>query len=131
MNESKFIIQNRLGREKRDLSIYHHLKKSAYMLSHSNSATIPLGTQNDGDYLHLSMVSGPGSQERDCWFDIPSWCSVEFSRLCNGGFAHRGERVIMKIPPGPPVWQVKITRPHDIPGDPDEIQIIISDIEPL
>jgi hypothetical protein len=40
-------VRNKLVTEKRDLNIYHHSKRSAYMISHCNSITIPLGTIED------------------------------------------------------------------------------------
>ena len=54
-------VRNKLITEKRDLNIYHHFDRSAYMISHGRSITIRLGTVQDGDYLHLSIVTGPGS----------------------------------------------------------------------
>ena len=104
------IVQNKLITEKRDLNVYHHSTRSAYMISHGNSITIPLGTVEDRDYLHLSIVSGPGSLEKDCWIDIPTWCDFTVSGLGNGDLTNSGDRTLLKIPPGPPVWQLKITR---------------------
>ena len=106
-------VRNKLIAEKRDLNVYHHGNRSAYIISHGNSITIPLGTVNDGDYLHLSIVSGPGSLEKDCRINIPSWCDFSVSSLGNGDLTHSGDRTLLKIPPGPPVWQLKITRPID------------------
>ena len=107
--EISITIRNKLVTEKRDLNVYHHSKKSAYIISHGNSITIPLGTIEDGDYLHLSIVSGPGRLENDCWLDIPSWCDFTVSSLGNGDLIHSGDRTLLRIPPGPPVWQLKIT----------------------
>jgi hypothetical protein len=103
------IVQNKLITEKRDLNVYHNANRSAYMISHGNSINIPLGTVEDGDYLYLSIVSGPGSMEKDCWINMPSWCDFTVSGLGNGDFIHSGDRMLLKIPPGPPVWQLKIT----------------------
>ena len=107
-------VRNKLITEKRDLNVYHHSNRSAYMISHGNSITIPLGTVEDGDYLHLSIVSGPGSLEKDCWIDMPSWCDFTVSGLGNGDLTHSGDRMLLTIPPGPPVWQLKITRPSGL-----------------
>ncbi|UCH94230.1 MAG: hypothetical protein JSV88_28715 [Candidatus Aminicenantes bacterium] len=112
MSESiEITVRNQLVTEKRDLNVYHHSNRSAYMISYSNSITIPLGTSEDGDYLHLSIVSGPGNMEKDCWLDTPSWCDFTISSIGNGDLTHSGDRMLLKIPPGPPVWQFKITRP--------------------
>ncbi|NIN22136.1 MAG: hypothetical protein GTO45_28610, partial [Candidatus Aminicenantes bacterium] len=40
-------VRNNLATEKRDLNVYHHATRSAYMISHNNSITIPLGTIED------------------------------------------------------------------------------------
>ena len=105
------IVRNQLMAEKRDLNVYHHATRSAYMISHGNSITISLGASEDGDYLHLSIASGPGSMEKDCWINLPSWCDFTVFGLGNGDFTHSGDRTLLRIPPGPPVWQLKITRP--------------------
>jgi hypothetical protein len=104
-------VRNMLIAEKRDINVYNHSTRSAYMISYSNSITIPLGTVEEGDYLHLSVVSGPGSMAKDCWINLPSWCDFTVSGLGNGDLSHSGNRILLKIPPGPPVWQLKITRP--------------------
>lgn len=122
-------VRNKLITEKRDLNAYHHSTRSAYMISHGNCITIPLGTVEDGDYLHLSIVSGPGSMEKDCWIDIPSWCDFTVSGLGNGDLAHSGNRTLLKIPPGPPVWQLKIMPPSGHMNTPLEDYIIIGDYD--
>ncbi len=122
-------VCNKLDTEKRDLNVYHHAKRSAYMISHGNSITIPLGTFEDDDYLHLSIVSGPGSMEKDCRINIPSWCDFTISGLGNGGITHSGNRTSLRIPPGPPVWQLKITRSSGTVKTPIEDYVIIGDSE--
>ena len=122
-------VLNKIITEKRDLNVYHHSKRSAYIISHGNSITIPLGTIEDGDYLHLSIVSGPGRLENDCWLDIPSWCDLTVSSLGNGDLIHSGDRTLLRIPPGPPVWQLKITRSSGYVHPPIEDYITIGNGE--
>ncbi len=124
-------VRNRLVTEKRDLSIYHHAKRGAYLISHGNSITIPLGTSGEGDFLHLSMVSGPVSMEKECLLNIPSWCHFTVSGLGNGdiSFLGNGTGTILRIPPGPPVWQLKITRPSGHVKELMEDYVIIGDEE--
>ena len=123
-------VQNKLVTEKRDLNVYHNANRSAYMISHGNSITIPLGTVDDGDYLYLSIVSGPGSMEKDYWINLPSWCDFTISGLGNGDLTHSGNRILLKILPGPPVWQLKIMPPSGDMNTPIEDYIIIGDNEP-
>jgi hypothetical protein len=111
-------VRNKLITEKRDLNVYHHSTRSAYMISHGNAITIPLGTVEDGDYLHITIVSGPGSMEKDYWINLPSWCDFTVSGLGNGDLTHSGNRTLLKIPPGPPVWQLKITRSSNSDNSP-------------
>ena len=126
---SEMTVRNKLITEKRDLNVYHNANRSAYMISHGNSITIPLGTVEDGDYLYLSIVSGPGSMEKDCWIDIPSWCDFTISGMGNGDLTHLGDRTLLKIPPGPPVWQLKIMPPCGHMNTPIADYIIIGDNE--
>jgi hypothetical protein len=124
-------VQNKLITEKRDLNIYHHADRSAYMISHGNSITISLGTVEDGDYLHFSIVSGPGSMGKDYLINLPSWCDFTVSGLGNGDLTHSGARILLKIPQGPPVWQLKITRPGGLPNVQTPVHITIGDNEPV
>lgn len=123
------IVRNNLVTEKRDMNVYHHATRSAYMISHNNSITVPLGTIEDGDYLHLSIVSGPGSLEKECWINLPSWCNFTISGLGNGDITHRDERTLLRLPPGPPVWQLKITRSSGHVHTPIEDYVSIGDSE--
>jgi hypothetical protein len=127
--EITITIKNKLIEEKRDLNVYHHADKGAYMISHNNSINVPLGTDEDGDYLHLSIVSGPGSLEKDCWINMPSWCDFSVSGLGNGDLVHSGSRTMLRIPPGPPVWQLKITRSSGQASSPTDDYVTIGDKE--
>ncbi len=126
-NEINIKIQNKLVAERRDLNAYHHSKKSAYFISHCNTVTIPLGTVEDGDYLHISIVSGPGKLEKECRVNLPSWCDFSFSSVGNGDISHSGDRTLVKIPPGPPSWQLTITRPSGQRNNQIDDYVIIGD----
>ncbi len=56
------------------------------------------------------MVGSDRKIGNDCWLDIPSWCDFTVSSLGNGDLIHSGDRTLLRIPPGLPVWQLKITR---------------------
>jgi hypothetical protein len=122
-------VRNKLVAEKRDLTVYHHSNRSAYMISHNSSITIPLGTVEDGDYLHLSVVSGPGSLEQDCWINIPSWFDFTISSIGNGDITNLGNRTLLRIPPGALVWQLKITRSSGSDNLPINNYVTIGDQE--
>jgi hypothetical protein len=120
-------IQNNLSAEKRDLNVYHHATRSAYIISHGNTVSIPLRATGNSDYLHISVVSGPGRLEKECFVNIPSWCDFTVSSLGLGDISHSGDRILVKIPPGHPVWHLKITRPPNGTHIPAEDFISIGD----
>jgi hypothetical protein len=108
--EINVTIENKLVMEKRDMNVYHHSTRSAHMISHNNSITLPLRTSVEDDYLHISVVSGPGHLENKSLVNLPSWADFELSSQGNIIVAHSGDRTLLKIPPGPSTWQLKMTR---------------------
>jgi hypothetical protein len=111
-------VKNNLIIEKRDLNVYHHVSRSAHIISPGSSIILPLGIAAEHDYLHISAVKGPGLLEKTCLADLPSWLDVEFNsceKVTSISLAHRhdreGDRIVLKIPPGPPAWELKLTRP--------------------
>lgn len=103
-------IENKLVMERRDMNVYHHSSKSAHMISHNSSITLPLRPAFEDDYVHISVVSGPGRLENKTVLNLPSWVDFEFSSMGNVTIIHSGDRTVLKIPPGPPIWQLKMTR---------------------
>jgi hypothetical protein len=108
--EINITIENKLVMEKRDMNVYHHSTRSAHLISHNNSITLPLRTSVEDDYLHISVVSGPGHLENKSLVNLPSWADFELSSQGNIIVAHSGDRTLLKIPPGPSTWQLKMTR---------------------
>jgi len=115
-------VENKLTIEKRDINVYHHSRSRAYIISHGSSAVIPLKDLSKNDYLHLSIVRGPGDLRKECCLTLPQWVDFEFSTNgqgshCNITLTHTNGiegsdgTIILNIPPGPPVWGLKITRP--------------------
>ncbi len=130
MEAIEITVINKLTTEKRDLNVYHHSNRSAYMISHNSSITLPLKTSAEGDYLHISIVSGPGNLEKDCLIDMPSWADFKFFSQGNLTVTHAGDRTLIEIPPGPPVWQLKITRPSGLLATLPSDQVTIGDCVP-
>ncbi len=113
---TKLTIENKLVTEKRDMNVYHHFTRSAHMIGFDSSITLPFRPVIEKDYLHISIVSGPGRLEEKCVVNLPSWMDFE---LLSGGdvtVAHSGNRICVKIPPGLPLWQLKLTRSLSSPG---------------
>ncbi|NIM18038.1 MAG: hypothetical protein GTO45_39175 [Candidatus Aminicenantes bacterium] len=104
-------VENKLGKDKRDINVYHHSTRGAHLISHNCSITLPLGTAKKGDYLHISVVRGPGDLKTDCLINVPSWTDFEFASEGKVTLAHSSDRILLKIPPGPPKWELKMTRP--------------------
>ncbi len=115
-------IENRLILEEREMNIYHHATKGAHMISHDSSIKLPLRLGHENDYLHLSVVSGPGKLKYRSRIELPAWADFEFSSQGNVSVVHSGNRILVKIPPGPPDWQLKVTQskenpPANVPSD--------------
>jgi hypothetical protein len=104
-------VKNKLVKDKRGINVYHNSSRSAHLISHNSSITLPLAGSGENDYLHISLVSGPGNLWKDCMISVPSWADFEFSSEGKITLTHNGGRTILKIPPGPPNWQLKITQP--------------------
>jgi len=116
--EIEISVQNKLITEKRDINVYHHWTQSAHIISHNSSIIIPLGINGDKDYLHISVVKGPGYLEKNCLINLPSWADFDFTSRENvtgisiiHSHEQSSDRTILKIPPGPPAWELKVTRP--------------------
>ena len=107
-------IENKLRKEKRSLNVYHHSTQSAHIISHNSSIALPLKTAEEEDYLHISVVRGPGNFWKDCLADLPLWVNFEFSSEGEITLTHSGDRLLLKILAGPPTWQLKITRSIDL-----------------
>ncbi|MGE5341255.1 MAG: hypothetical protein ACM3SY_07210 [Candidatus Omnitrophota bacterium] len=80
------------------------------MISPESSITLPLKSGNEGDYLHISIVSGPGRLEGICVVNMPSWIDFDLSYAGDTNITHSGNRTLLKIQPGPPIWQIKMTQ---------------------
>jgi hypothetical protein len=111
-------VENKLLAEKRDINVYHHSTQSAHIISHNSSITLPLAANGEKYYLQISVVKGPGYLENNCLINIPSWVDFDFTSkesVTAISITHshdpEGARTVLKIPPGPPAWELKITRP--------------------
>jgi hypothetical protein len=107
----KITIENKLLIEQRDMNVYHHALKSAHMISHNSSITLPFTPVVAHDFIYISLVSGPGHIKSQCLVNLPSWLDFEFLAAAgNVKVTHSGQRTLVKIPPGPPGWELKLTR---------------------
>ncbi|MCP5049436.1 MAG: hypothetical protein GY940_19860 [bacterium] len=123
-------VENKLTADKRGINIYHYATKDAYLISHNSSITLPLRGIEEEDYLHISIVRGPGHLWKHCWVHLPSWADFEFSSEGTVTLTHYNDRTLLKIPPGPPTWQLKMTRPSGSRSVRIHDNIIIKDGEP-
>jgi hypothetical protein len=108
--EINVTIENKLVLEKRDMNVYHHSTRSAHLISHNNSITLPLRPSLEEDYLHISVVSGPGHLINKSVLNLPAWADFEFSSEGKIKVVHSDDRTLLKIPPGPSTWQLRMTR---------------------
>lgn len=104
-------VENKFIKEKRSIHVYHHATRSTHIISANNSITISLGTIGEGDYLYISVVKGPGNLCEDAVINIPSWSDFQFFFLRDVSLSHSDDRIVLKIPPGPPTCDLKVMRP--------------------
>lgn len=113
VKEIDITIKNKLTVGERDIHVYHYSTHSAHIISHNSSITIPLRNSNENDYLYISVVKGPGYLWTSCVIGLPAWVDFDFSSEGNLTVTHSGaaKQTLLKIPPGPPTWELKITSP--------------------
>jgi hypothetical protein len=104
-------IENKLAAGERDINVFHHSSRSAHIISHNSSITIALRNSDENDYLHISVVRGPGYLWNYCVISVPSWADFDFSSEGKLAVTHSNgtNRTLLTIPPGPPTWELKIT----------------------
>ena len=125
--EINITIENKLVMEKRDMTVYHHSTRSAHMISHNSSITLPLRPVMEDDYLHISIVNGPGRLESICLVNLPSWVDFEIFSAGDATVAHEGNRILLRIPPGLPTWQLRMKRSFSSIIDQLSDRVTISD----
>ncbi len=103
-------VENKLVKEKRHINVYHHATRGAHIISHNGAISLPLGTKQDDDYLHISITRGPGNMWKPCILDLPNWADFELSSEGTVTLNHFHDHISITIPAGPPNWQLKITR---------------------
>jgi hypothetical protein len=106
-------IKNNLTVGERDIHVFHYSTRSAHIISHNSSITIPLRNSIENDYLYISVVKGPGYLWTSCVIGLPTWADFDFSSEGNLIVTHSSasKQTLLKIPPGPPTWELKITNP--------------------
>lgn len=105
-------VWNRLVKEKRDINVYHHANRSAHIISYNNSLACGIRPVQTDDYLHISVVSGPGYLKHFCILDMPAFMDFKFTPMGEATLMHQGSRTLLRIPPGPPTWELKMTVPR-------------------
>ncbi len=109
VKEIQITVENRFMLEKRDLNVYRHAARSAHMISYGNSIPLGLKPVSEGDYLHISIVSGPGDMKSESIVKIPSWLDFEFLKGQDTAITHSSNNVLVRIPPGPAAWELRVT----------------------
>jgi hypothetical protein len=105
-------IENKLAAGERDINVFHQSSRSAHIISHNSTVTLPLGNTDENDYLYISVARGPGYLWMDCVISLPAWADFDFSSEGKLVLTHSEDarRTFLRIPPGPPTWKLKITR---------------------
>ena len=123
-------IENKLIKEKRDIHVYHHSSRGAHIIGYDSAIELPLDSVDHDDYLYISIVKGPGNVWRDCVIHLPLWMDFEFSSrgdlILKHSQSNDARRFILKIPPGPPTWELRLMRPTRLERS-EEIKITIAE----
>ncbi|MCP4150168.1 MAG: hypothetical protein GY757_20645 [bacterium] len=107
--EVNITVENKLLTEKRDMTVYHHSSRSSHMIGSDSTLTIPLKSASEEDYLYISIVRGPGRLESQGLITLPAWADFDFTFEGNVTLSRSGDRTQLKIPPGLPIWQLKLS----------------------
>jgi hypothetical protein len=111
--EFNITVENKLIKEKRYINVFHQSTRSAHLISYNSSITLPLGTIEENDYLYISAVRSNGNLWKACLINVPTWADFEFSSEGKVAITHSNDAdsTILKVSPGPSIWQLNITRP--------------------
>jgi hypothetical protein len=112
-NEMDIKIENRMTAGERDINVFHYSTSSSHLISHNSSVTLPLRNSGENDYLHISVVRGPGYLWKDSVISVPAWLNFDISSEGKLALSHTGEpgHMQLRIPPGPPTWELTVTLP--------------------
>jgi hypothetical protein len=126
----KVTVENKLVKEKRDIHLYHHSTRSAHIISYNSSIDLPLQTVQKHDYLHIALVKGPGNVWEDCVVHLPILMDFEFKSRGDLTFTYQhcgdAQPIVLKIPPGPPLWELKLMRTTDEESR-DKIKVTVAE----
>lgn len=107
--EFEITIRNKLVSQRKDINVYHYATRSAHIISHNSSITLPFKTSGEMDFLSLSIPSVAGRLRKKCLIDLPEWSEVELSLEGKITIFQREGRILLKIPAGAPIWELKLT----------------------
>jgi len=115
VNEVEITVRNRFLKDRRDIHVYHYSDSSSHIISANSSLTRRIDSIGANDYLHISVSSGPGHLKNYCILDLPAF--LDFRFLLNGEVVliHSDDRTLIRIPPGPPLWELKMSIPKRSP----------------
>jgi len=112
--EVEITVWNRLIKERRDINVYQHSSKSGHIISSNHFHKIGIKAIEEDDYLYISVQRGPGLLENYCVLDLPSFVDFKFSNTGEFVLLHCRERILLRIPPGPPLWEIKMKIPAQL-----------------
>ena len=108
-------MYNKLETGRRAINAYHHASRGAHLISYKGSVDFELAPGDEGDYLHISITRGPGRLSNISNLDMPYHLDFQFTGESSVTMLHQGDRVNLQIPPGLPLWQLKIMLPGGPP----------------
>jgi hypothetical protein len=111
-------IQNKLVNQKKSIDVYHHVTGITDTISYNHSITLPIKTfisKQKPDFIQITIKKEPGDSIEEIAVNLPSWAKYEFSPNNNIDITiiYLENRTLLKIPPCPPTWKLKIYRPDN------------------
>jgi len=105
-NPINFTVRNNLKLEKREINVYHHSSRTSHIISYNQALSHDLKLVDENDYLHVSVVRGPGRLKNPCIVELPSFMNFRFKAAGEVSLHHSNRSIHLHIPPGPPVWEL-------------------------
>ena len=115
-------VENKFRKGRRGIIVYDSSEKQDWILPWKNNGQgtklkkfmLPADSGKDDDYLNIAVAPGGGKLGRS---KIVLPANIPFTFIPGGidsiTIIPSGDRVYIKIPEGPPTWQLKIMKPSE------------------
>ncbi|MCP4215885.1 MAG: hypothetical protein GY765_14625 [bacterium] len=99
----------------RDISVHHAAARTSHLISRNTSVDLAIG--GEGDYLHISLVSGQGALVTGSLLEWPSFMDFKLALPGEIDLVHRGERMKVALPKGTDTMQLRLNVPPELSAE--------------